>query len=113
MDAYATFEGPPDIENMERVFSTPVSSHFSLLSTCVGKNLAKIVSILNSPPYHPASGRLVHEAMINVLLAHKKDDPLRELQLHDGIAEQVSPKSLARELMIRAECGRRRGRMRI
>ena len=92
MDAYGTLD-PPDIESMEQVFmslrrdmSVPIQgSHFASLIHaygCVGKDLAKAVSTFDSiPSYHPRSqpaDAVVYEAMINVLVAHKKDDLIED-----------------------------------
>ncbi|KIL60552.1 hypothetical protein M378DRAFT_168036 [Amanita muscaria Koide BX008] len=88
MDAYGALE-PVDINSMEQVFlslqrdtSLPILGiHFASLINahgCVVKDLTKVRSIFDSiSSYHPraqAPDAVVYEAMINVLVAHRRAD---------------------------------------
>lgn len=90
MDAYGVVE-PVDIKSMEEVFESlqkdPAvevqGTHFATLINaygCVQKDLAKAIEIFNSISSHPRSqpDAIVFEAIINVLVAHRRTDLIPE-----------------------------------
>lgn len=91
MDAYGVIE-PVDIESMEKTFEALQNdpkveiqgNHFSTLMNaygCVQKDLNKAIEIFDSIPSYPRAqpvDAVVFEAMINVLVAHRRTDLIPE-----------------------------------
>lgn len=91
MDAYGIIE-PVDIESMEKIFEDLrhdskveiQGNHFSTLINaygCVQKDLNKAIEIFDSIPSYPRAqpiDAVVFEAMINVLVAHRRTDLVPE-----------------------------------